>query len=1013
MRDPLLDRLIRCTVRVRGSSTGSGFFVSPSLVLTCAHVVGTNTRAEVILDDSKTILPATVLGLHADPDDDLALLGVPPSCSAAALFDDGDLLLGDPITLFGYPGGIGDTRTGEYEGSSQRPPVPDRFHHLFKGAQVVSGFSGAPLLNLRTGKVIGVVTETRGKTTALGGFAIPAIYAKRLLGETLVLDGGIGAWAQAFEERKRLLSASEDDPPKATDPGEGSGGLLFRRVFAVPHFRNIHFTGRRDTLDRIWRAFMVRRNDYVCVRQTICGLGGVGKTQVAAEYAWEHRGDYPAVMWVTGRTPQDLRSSLASLCKKGMLDLPQEQAVEQAVQLEAVRDWLRSNRGWLLVIDSVDTKEAAGAVLQCLEPAMPGDVIITSRITEWPQDVMVWQIQHLTEEQAVAFLTRRLAESEDGSADDGDKRAVARALGCLPLALEQSAAYMRAHRIGFAEYLTRFQASKKELLEHPAAGATGYTETISSVWLTSYQELDREACELLELISFLAPDEIPRDFFAKAGAELRRVLAAALSMKPRKRPGTDVMLGPMAIARLPDTFFAEVAERALSQLAEYSLVNFTPTGFACHHLVAFAQQNLASTVEGRVPGWARPVIRRMNKFTRRQHVLNMLRVLGTATPKDVTDVRLWPAWEVLRPHAVAAIKAAENAGVGPMAGTLMNSVAVLLREKAEWEESEALQRRAVSLMEGLPRRLRRHALIVALSNLAVLLNDTNRIAEAEPLLRRAIAMAKASAGEFNPQIALCLTNLAAILESTNRGEEAEIAYRHALEIYEGADLAGGLQAASALNNLGSLLAGTGRLADAELLLTRALAIRESAQGPNSPAVALTLSNLAGLLNSTGRIEEAERLARRAVDITERILGANHPAVARSLVALASVLRDTSRLIEAETLYRRSIDIREASLGPEHPDVASSLLNLALCLEKLGRSTEAEPLIHRVLTIYARFARDTGWNHSYLQAALEDYLRIMIQGHQLELAAAVALVRTEVRSLGFRDGAAIAAATGPE
>jgi hypothetical protein len=198
--DPLLDRLKRCTVRVRGTETGSGFYIGPRCVLTCAHVVGIERRPGdegVFVGHDGEEVPARLLALFPDQDDDLAVLEVEPAAEDYVWLDDSVVLVGDALTLYGFPGGVGDTRTANYEGRSERPGgTPDRFHHLFKGGQIINGFSGGPLLDLRTGAVIGVVTETRGRTTDLGGTAIPVSLARQLVGR----EAGVAAFPSAASE---------------------------------------------------------------------------------------------------------------------------------------------------------------------------------------------------------------------------------------------------------------------------------------------------------------------------------------------------------------------------------------------------------------------------------------------------------------------------------------------------------------------------------------------------------------------------------------------------------------------------------------------------------------------------------------------------------------------------------------------------------------------------------------------------------------------------------------------
>jgi hypothetical protein len=187
----------------------------------------------VVVELATGEVPTTLLAIHADPDDDVALLKVTPVAREwktahakgvrtplpsrvhreedCAWLDDADLLLDDPLVLYGFPDRIGDTRTVHYEGPSERPGgLPGRFHHLFKAGQVVPGFSGGPLLNLRTGCVIGVVTETRSRTSDLGGTAIPASLVRQLLGKAVASTKAavVREWREALRERAKLINGA-------------------------------------------------------------------------------------------------------------------------------------------------------------------------------------------------------------------------------------------------------------------------------------------------------------------------------------------------------------------------------------------------------------------------------------------------------------------------------------------------------------------------------------------------------------------------------------------------------------------------------------------------------------------------------------------------------------------------------------------------------------------------------------------------------------------------------------
>src|SRR6202048_5105680 len=118
-------------------------------------------------------------------------------------------------------------------------------------------------------------------------------------------------------------------------------------------------------------------------RPAIHGWGGVGKTRLAVEYAWRHASDYTALLFVSARSPVELRANLAGLCNPLILNLPEQTQPEEAARVSAVFRWLGKNPGWLLILDNADTQGAASGVEETLPRFRGGQVIITSRIADW------------------------------------------------------------------------------------------------------------------------------------------------------------------------------------------------------------------------------------------------------------------------------------------------------------------------------------------------------------------------------------------------------------------------------------------------------------------------------------------------------------------------------------------------------------------------------------------------------------------------------------------------------
>jgi tetratricopeptide (TPR) repeat protein len=480
-----------------------------------------------------------------------------------------------------------------------------------------------------------------------------------------------------------------------------------------------------------------------------------------------------------------------------LLNLEELPAAEDQVVAAVVRH-LREQPGWLLILDNVDTAEAATAVCALLPRLAGGRVLITSRLREWPPTVRRQSIKTLKPVEAVLFLMKRTDSDREPAADDSAQaHHLAEILGGLPLALEQAAAYINHHRLSFADYRIAWEREREAVLAWYDPRLMQYPASMAVTWKTTFDRLSATAGAILRLTAFLAPDPMQVEIFEK-GEELVRKAAGLLA----EERGIDPDDGSIV--------------NALAGLDAYSMITRQEgRRLVVHRMVQEAMRS-------QVP-----------KERRRDWIELSLRIVDRYSRLDPGDVRTWPVWDPLRPHAAAVVAAADAAGITESTSRLMNELWGLLQAKGLFAEAEPLIRRALAIDEA-SLGARHPNVAIRLHNLAQLLYDTNRLAEAEPLMRRALAMGEASFGPEHPIVAVLLNNLARLLQDTDR------------------------------------------LAEAEPLMRRALAIADASLGPAHPNVATNLNNLAQLLLDTDRLAEAEPLMRRAVGIVERSLGPDHP-----------------------------------------------------------------------------------------------------------------------------------------
>jgi tetratricopeptide (TPR) repeat protein len=721
-------------------------------------------------------------------------------------------------------------------------------------------------------------------------------------------DGG-------YESLYRLLTGQ----PKVEKPVLGEPLVLkeakadFRKLHlawnAPP--RNPFFTGRATQLEAIRQALTQNASAALTQPQAIGGLGGIGKTQTATEYAHRYRAGYAAVLWSGADSREALLSGFAVFAR--LLDLPLKDERDLGVVAAAVRRWLEANAGWLLVLDNV---EDLALVREFAPVGADGYLLLTTRLHATGAIAQLVELKKMEPEEGALFLLRRakvIAKDQSLDAAGEDDRTLARQIstemGGLPLALDQAGAFIEETPSTLAEYLALYRAEGAALRARRGELARDHESvTITfSLAFARVAEANPAAAGLVRGCAFLAPEAIPEEVFTQAGSEWGEPIAA-LAAKP---------LAWLAV---------------LTAAGRFALIHRDARDKSLH------MHRLVQEV----------VKDEMDAATRRVWAERVVQALNAVFPNP--EFQNWPQCERLLPHAKVAARLVEDFDLGSVvAARLLNRSGYYLDDRAQYAEAEPLYCRSVAISAKMlgPDHLDTAA---SLNNLAVLYRDQGRYAEAEPLFRRALAIHEKALGPDHPNTSANLGNLALLYCNQGRYADAEPLHFRALAIREKALGPDHPNTATSLNNLALLYDSQGRYAEAEPLFCRAVVIRERALGPNHPDTATSLSNLAGLYRDQGRYTEAEPLYQRALAIREKALGPDHPDTAQNLNNLAVLYRSQGRYAEAEPLYRRTLAICERALGPVHPHTATSLNNLAEIYCDQGRHAEAEPLYRRALTI---------------------------------------------------------------
>lgn len=593
----------------------------------------------------------------------------------------------------------------------------------------------------------------------------------------------------------------------------------------LPH-RNPNFSGREKVLS-VLRESMLHERHTALTQQALYGLGGIGKTQLAIEYAYRHSASYELIWWIRSEEPSTLASDYAGLALE--LDLPEKEEARQALVVQAVTRWLERNSNWLMIFDNA---RDADSIRSYLPRSASGHVLITSRNPDWKSVVTPLPVEVWERNESVAFLLKRT-----GQTDEAAGNALAEALGDLPLALEQAAAYCDNKKKSFADYLTLFKTRRAELWNREKA-PDGYHDTVATTWSLAFEEIRKVSMaeDLLLLSSIVAPDAIPRKLLGRA---------------------VEIYAGGDSKKNVVDEF---VLDDALEALRSYSLITLDEKFVTVHRLVQWVVRDGMS--EDDLSGFR----------------MLMVPALSEHFPqKGYSEPSCWPECEQLLPHALALLEEAsyDHDDAWEARSRLLNGIGLYHHGRAAYAKAEPLYRRALEIKEKQLGSV--HPDVAqSLNNLSMLLQAQGEYVEAELLITRALEIYEKQLGTEHREVASSLNNLAYLLYTQDKHIEAEQLLRRALEINEKQLDSDHPDLALSLGNLGLILTDQGKNAEAEPLNRRALAIREKQLGTDHPDVAYSLNNLAFLLQSQGKYIEAEPQYRRALEIFEKQFGSEHP-----------------------------------------------------------------------------------------------------------------------------------------
>ena len=689
----------------------------------------------------------------------------------------------------------------------------------------------------------------------------------------------------------------------------------------------------------------------------VAGMGGVGKTELATQYAKQHLQKY--------------QGGVCCLSAQGIdVGIQILRFAELKFKLIAPDDWELADRlrycwqNWqqgevLLVFD--DVTDYKKQVQRYLPPESPRfKVLLTTRqrfdrtLPQLPLGVL--------KPLAAMKLLKSLVDRERLKSEPWVARKICKFLGYLPLALELVGRYLDTMPdLSLEKLLKRLE---KKRLEHEAVTKANplmrYEYGVAEAFALSWEQLDENAQGLGCWLSLYALADIP---FSVKGIE--------------------------------DEETQELLEKAIVELRKLHLIQWQSKGiYRLHPLIRlFFQMKLDESSEAdkvktnfttqmvEVAKQIPPLPNREDIFSLTPFISHLAEVATHLSQYLSDEDSIWPfiglgsfyegqgLYQQAEPWYKLCLEVAENRlGLEHLGVAISrNNLAELYRSTGRYSQAEPLFQQALKLTKRLLGDNHPHV-AASLNNLALLYRSTGRYSQAEPLFQQALKLTKRLLGDNHPHVAASLNNLALLYHSTGRYSEGEPLSQQALELKKRLLGDNHPHVAASLNNLAELYRSTGRYTQAEPLFQQALEIEKRLLGDKHPNVAISLNNLAGLYYSTERYGEAESLYQQALELWKSLLGDNHPHIATNLNNLALVYESTGRYSEAELLYQQALELKKHLLGDNHPNIAQCMDNVAQLYHSTGRYSQAEPLYQQALELRKRLM---GNNHPDVATSLNN------------------------------------------